>query len=206
MLPGVQATGGAGEAVGHDPAAGSAGRRPSGAARLAETPLVLPDIRVSAEVVYRAGRAGPGPIEADHPAASGGRCRGRRRRPHDRAVRPRPRRLLAGRRRGVHRPRRRSAAGRARAVEVLGIDEVRRGKPHWSWDEQAGSWTTTTDRWHVGFCDLSGGQGLLAQVEGRTTAAVTGWLTERRSDPEPASRVPVGLECVRPLKQRLPDG
>jgi transposase len=35
------------------------------------------------------------------------------------------------------------------------------------------------DRWHVGFCDLSGGQGLLAQVEGRTTAAVTGWLTER---------------------------
>jgi len=37
----------------------------------------------------------------------------------------------------------------------------------------------TADRWHVGFCDLSGGQGLLAQVEGRTTAAVTGWLTER---------------------------
>jgi transposase len=59
-------------------------------------------------------------------------------------------------------------------VAVLGIDEVRRGKPHWSWDEQAGSWTATADRWHVGFCDLSGGQGLLAQVEGRTTAAVTG--------------------------------
>jgi transposase len=64
-------------------------------------------------------------------------------------------------------------------VAVLGIDEVRRGKPHWSFDEQAGSWTTTADRWHVGFCDLSGGQGLLAQVEGRTTAAVTGWLSER---------------------------
>lgn len=64
-------------------------------------------------------------------------------------------------------------------VAVLGIDEVRRGKPRWRWDEQAALWTTTADRWHVGFCDLSGGQGLLAQVEGRTTAAVTGWLTER---------------------------
>jgi transposase len=62
---------------------------------------------------------------------------------------------------------------------VLGIDEVRRGKPHWIWDDLAGSWTTTADRWHVGFCDLSGGQGLLAQVEGRTTAAVIGWLTAR---------------------------
>ena len=62
---------------------------------------------------------------------------------------------------------------------MLGIDEVRRGKPHWRWDELAGSWTTTADRWHVGFCDLSGGQGLLAQVEGRTTAAVTGWLGAR---------------------------
>jgi transposase len=64
-------------------------------------------------------------------------------------------------------------------VAVLGIDEVRRGKPRWSWDERAASWTTTADRWHVGFVDLSGGQGLLAQVEGRTTAAVTGWLTDR---------------------------
>ncbi|MFE9960165.1 ISL3 family transposase [Micromonospora sp. NPDC005299] len=64
-------------------------------------------------------------------------------------------------------------------VAVLGIDEVRRGKPRWIWDEQAGSWTTTADRWHVGFVDLSGGQGLLAQVEGRTTAAVTGWLAAR---------------------------
>ena len=64
-------------------------------------------------------------------------------------------------------------------VAVLGIDEVRRGRPHWIWDEQAGSWTRTVNRWHVGFCDLSGGQGLLAQVEGRTTAAVTGWLTAR---------------------------
>jgi hypothetical protein len=50
-------------------------------------------------------------------------------------------------------------------VAVLGIGEVRRGKPHWPFDEAAGSWTTTADRWHVGFVDLTGGQGLLAQVE-----------------------------------------
>ncbi len=32
------------------------------------------------------------------------------------------------------------------------------------------------DRWHTGFVDLSGDQSLLGQVEGRTIAAVTGWL------------------------------
>jgi transposase len=64
--------------------------------------------------------------------------------------------------------------GEPEPITVLGIDEVRRGKPRWTWDEQSDSWTTTADRWHVGFVDLSRGQGLLAQVEGRTTAAVTG--------------------------------
>ena len=64
-------------------------------------------------------------------------------------------------------------------VTVLGIDEVRRGKPCWSFDEATQSWTTTVDRWHVGFVDLVGGQGLLAQVEGRTSKAVTDWLTQR---------------------------
>ncbi|SCL36562.1 Transposase [Micromonospora rhizosphaerae] len=64
-------------------------------------------------------------------------------------------------------------------VKVLGIDEVRRGKPRWVFDEQDGPWSTTADRWHVGFVDLSGGQGLLAQVEGRTTASVVGWLAAR---------------------------
>ncbi|MFC7280251.1 ISL3 family transposase [Paractinoplanes rhizophilus] len=64
-------------------------------------------------------------------------------------------------------------------VSVLGIDEVRRGKPRWSFDEVTASWTTTVDRWHVGFVDLLGGQGLLAQVEGRTSKAVTDWLTAR---------------------------
>jgi hypothetical protein len=46
-------------------------------------------------------------------------------------------------------------------VTVLGIDEVRRGKPRWSFDEVTQSWTIIVDRWHIGFCDLIGGQGLL---------------------------------------------
>jgi transposase len=64
-------------------------------------------------------------------------------------------------------------------VEHLGMDEVRRGRPRWVWDEQGGSWVVIADRWHVGFVDLAGGQGLLGQVEGRTKASVTGWLDAR---------------------------
>ncbi|MGI5215860.1 ISL3 family transposase [Plantactinospora sp. CA-290183] len=64
-------------------------------------------------------------------------------------------------------------------VEVLGIDEIRRGRPKWVLDEATGTWQTTVDRWHVGFCDLSGGQGLLGQVEGRTAQVVADWLLAR---------------------------
>ncbi|MEV0382760.1 ISL3 family transposase [Nonomuraea sp. NPDC050643] len=66
-------------------------------------------------------------------------------------------------------------------VAVLGIDEVRRGRPRWVLEEATGTWATAVDRWHVGFVDLSGGQGLLGQVEGRTIAAVTGWLGQREA-------------------------
>ena len=65
------------------------------------------------------------------------------------------------------------------AVTCLGIDETRRGKAQWRFDEQAQVWQTVVDRWHVGFVDLSGGAGLLGQVEGRTAAVVTDWLNER---------------------------
>ncbi|QSB16867.1 ISL3 family transposase [Natronosporangium hydrolyticum] len=64
-------------------------------------------------------------------------------------------------------------------VEVLGVDEVRRGRPRWVFDEAAGSWVTVRQRWHVGFCDLSGGQGLLGQVEGRNAAVMADWLAAR---------------------------
>jgi hypothetical protein len=125
-----------------------------------------------AEVADRAvGPARPGPARRRPARASVHRAipaplRQRR------SGRSRSRRVVAGRRAyGV--------AGEPEPVAGLGIDEVHRGKPHRRFDELAGSWTTTADRWHVGFADLSGGQGLLAQVEGRTTAAVAGWLAAR---------------------------
>ncbi|GAB4052536.1 transposase family protein [Catellatospora paridis] len=46
-------------------------------------------------------------------------------------------------------------------VQVLGIDEVRRGRAKWEFDEATQSWQTVVDRRHVGFVDLSAGQGLL---------------------------------------------
>jgi hypothetical protein len=64
-------------------------------------------------------------------------------------------------------------------VQVLGIDEVRRGRPKWVFDEVSQAWQTSVDRWHVGMCDLSGGQGLLAQVEGRNAQVVADWLGQR---------------------------
>ncbi|WP_449066850.1 transposase, partial [Planomonospora algeriensis] len=53
------------------------------------------------------------------------------------------------------------------------------GRPRWLWDETAQAWTVAVDRWHVGFVDLSAGQGLLGQVEGRTAEAVIDWLDAR---------------------------
>jgi transposase len=64
-------------------------------------------------------------------------------------------------------------------VRVLGIDETRRGRPRFRVNAETGEWEMIVDRWHVGFVDIGGGQGLLGQVEGRTAAAVTDWLGQR---------------------------
>ncbi|EST21526.1 hypothetical protein N566_27435 [Streptomycetaceae bacterium MP113-05] len=61
-------------------------------------------------------------------------------------------------------------------VEVLGIDETRRGRPRWLQDPGTGKWQQTRDRWHTGFVDAHAGGGLLGQVEGRTVADVLAWL------------------------------
>ena len=53
-------------------------------------------------------------------------------------------------------------------VAHLGIDEHRRGRPRWRIDERTGEYIFLADRWHTCFFDLSGGQGLLGQAEGRT--------------------------------------
>jgi hypothetical protein len=46
----------------------------------------------------------------------------------------------------------------------VGIDETRRGRPL-SVNPDTGEWEMLVDRWHVGFVDIGGGQGLLGQVE-----------------------------------------
>lgn len=85
-------------------------------------------------------------------------------------------------------------------TEVLGIDEVRRGRPRWRPDERSSpdppsaeprpseaeavpaepaKSRVLADRWHVGFVDISGGQGMFGQVEGRTADDVAYWLASQ---------------------------
>jgi len=61
-------------------------------------------------------------------------------------------------------------------VAHLGIDEHRRGRPRWRADEVTGEYVLLADRWHACFFDLSGDQGLLGQVEGRTADDAAYWL------------------------------
>ncbi len=66
-------------------------------------------------------------------------------------------------------------------VAVLGIDETRRGKPRWQRCTDTGRWVRV-DPWDTGFVDVAGDQGLLGQREGRTSAAVISWLSERSEE------------------------
>jgi transposase len=63
-------------------------------------------------------------------------------------------------------------------VAQLGIDEHRRGRPRWRADEQTGEYLLLAGRWHTCFVDLSGDQGLLGQVEGRTAGDAAYWLAQ----------------------------
>jgi transposase len=63
-------------------------------------------------------------------------------------------------------------------VAHLGIDEHRRGRPRWRTDPETGEYELLADRWHVNFCDLSGTQGMLGQVEGRTADDTAYWLLQ----------------------------
>ena len=60
----------------------------------------------------------------------------------------------------------------------LGIDEHRRGRPRWRADPETGEYVLLADRWHTCFFDLSGDQGLLGQVEGRTADDAAYWLAQ----------------------------
>ena len=63
-------------------------------------------------------------------------------------------------------------------VDVLGIDETRRGKPHWTRAEDGAGWVKL-ETFETNFVDLAGSQGLLGQASGRTKANVVAWLNER---------------------------
>ena len=63
-------------------------------------------------------------------------------------------------------------------VAHLGIDEHRRGRPRWTLDAESGEYLLLADRWHTCFFDLSGDQGLLGQVEGRTADDAAYWLAQ----------------------------
>jgi transposase len=71
--------------------------------------------------------------------------------------------------------------GAPQPVQVLGIDETRRGKPRWVRDSDGRRWVRV-DPWDTGFVDLGGDQGLLGQVEGRTSKAVTDWLSAQSQE------------------------
>ena len=70
-----------------------------------------------------------------------------------------------------------------------GIDEHRRGRARWRRDEKTGEYALLADRWHTCFYDLSGDQGLLGQVEGRTADDTAYWLAGATSAWRDAVRV-----------------
>ena len=61
-------------------------------------------------------------------------------------------------------------------VARLGINEHRRGRPRWCKEPDTGEYAQLADRWHACFYDLSGSQGMLGQVEGRTADDAAYWL------------------------------
>src|SRR5262249_19146343 len=67
--------------------------------------------------------------------------------------------------------------GEPPSTTMLGIDETRFGRPRWHRGGE-GRWMLV-EPWETGFVDLSGAHGLLGQVDGRTSAAVRGWLSQR---------------------------
>jgi transposase len=61
-------------------------------------------------------------------------------------------------------------------VEVLGIDQTRRGRTQWRQSPDTGRWEPAANQWHAGFVDAAGIQDLLGQVEGRAPSDVPAWL------------------------------
>jgi transposase len=75
---------------------------------------------------------------------------------------------------------------------VTGIDETRFGSPKRARNGEGRR--RLTGPWQTGIVDLAGGQGLLGQVTGRTSAAVIEWLSARG----PAFRAAVQVVALDP--------
>jgi hypothetical protein len=96
-------------------------------------------------------------------------------------------------------------------VEVLGIDETRRGKTKWEQDPETGKWQLVHDRWHTGLVDALGAGGLFGQVEGRTIADVSAclWSVQARRPqrvrlPQRRQPAPTHTLCHDPTSPRVP--
>jgi transposase len=83
----------------------------------------------------------------------------------------------------------------AEPVEILGIDETRRGKPRWTRAEDGEGWVKL-ETFETNFVDLGGSQGLLGQASGRTKANVVAWLDERGQAWKDAVRVVAMDPCA----------
>ena len=77
-------------------------------------------------------------------------------------------------------------------VEVLGIDETRRGRPRWAQDPDTRRWSIVHDRWHTDIVDAAGTAGLLAHVDGRTATHLVG---QQPSPRERRRSGPTGAGC-----------
>ena len=80
-------------------------------------------------------------------------------------------------------------------VQVLGIDETRRGRPRWTQDADTGRWVKL-ERFETNFVDLAGPAGLLGQTAGRTKKAVTDWLDERGEEWKAGVRIVAMDPCA----------
>ena len=119
--------------------------------------------------VHRVTAAGAARLPTDRAAAAAARYGGRRAGLHVSPGGPVAARVVTGGQRRVHRPGGAVAGGTAGGA---GIDERRRGRA----DEAAREHALLAGRWHTCFFELSGYQGLLGQVEGRTADDAAYWL------------------------------
>lgn len=74
---------------------------------------------------------------------------------------------------------RRSVSGPLPPVEVLGLDDQRRGAARWHRDPASGRYVTDADQWQSVLIDSTGGHGLLGVVEGRAAAPVAHWISDQ---------------------------